>query len=419
MVNMLCHYTVPPCYSDGTILDFCKEDCEEIFNECSVTINQVIGGVKLYVHNEHIDFIHRGIPNCSIHHPRSYYERLPGNKTCINSGFFSEWNCFNFEKRSGVFKRKSNLSNESDTGLLFFFTLLWDWSKITPPFKPIRCKVKPIPIWSLAFSYASSRFQFALVYKLIISENLKSHYQNHDHIGQHHESLGSACICPYEFAHSYSIYFGDFTSQLSIILDLTRAFGNRSIGLESGLPRTKLLLWNILARMRRLRMVNLFKIDLWLKFAEFEEKRKLKPSVETKETNQGSDDDNLRIFLPTVTVSLLTIVVCIIIFLLWRRHRDDMQTLVEPPAFSMRDKLRAESLKSFDTLLSRHFDPNRLRQYRLDHVHYVKDLGVGSFGKVFQGKLTFLCTLHLHPFEIVFNVDIPHIIFNVDIPGSC
>ena len=166
-------------------------------------------------------------------------------------------------------------------------------------------------------------------------------------------------------------------------------------------------------------MVNLFKIDLLLKFAEFEEKRKLKPSVETKETNQGSDDDNLRIFLPTVTVSLLTIVVCIIIFLLWRRHRDDMETLVEPPAFSMRDKLRAESLKSFDTLLSRHFDPNRLRQYRLDHVHYVKDLGVGSFGKVFQGKLTFLCTLHLHPFEIVFNVDIPHIIFNGDIPGSC
>lgn len=207
MVNMLCHYTVPPCYSDGTILDFCKEDCEEIFNECSVTINQVIGGVRLYVHNEHIDFIHRGIPNCSKHHPRSYYERLPGNKTCINSGFF-----------------------------------------------------------------------------------------------------------------------------------------------------------------------------------KFEEKRKLKPSVETKETNQGSDDDNLRIFLPTVTVSLLTIVVCIIIFLLWRRHRDDMETLVEPPAFSMRDKLRAESLKSFDTLLSRHFDPNRLRQYRLDHVHYVKDLGVGSFGKVFQGR---------------------------------
>ena len=58
------------------------------------------------------------------------------------------------------------------------------------------------------------------------------------------------------------MYFGDFTSQLSIILDLTGAFGNRSIGLESGLPRTKLFLWNILPRMRRLRMVNLFKIDL-------------------------------------------------------------------------------------------------------------------------------------------------------------
>ncbi|PFX22846.1 Muscle, skeletal receptor tyrosine-protein kinase [Stylophora pistillata] len=207
MVNMLCHYTIPPCYSDGTILDYCKEDCEKIFNECRETIHQVIGGVKLHMRNEGIDFIHRGIPDCSKHHPRSYYESLPGNKTCMKSGFF-----------------------------------------------------------------------------------------------------------------------------------------------------------------------------------KYEEKGTLKPKVETKKKNQDRDDDKLLITLPTVTVSLLILVVCVIILLLWRRRQVDIEALAEPPAFSMRDKLRTESLKSFDTLLLRNFDPNRLRQYRLDRVHYVKELGVGSFGKVFQGR---------------------------------
>ena len=63
----------------------------------------------------------------------------------------------------------------------------------------------------------------------------------------------------------------------------------------------------------------------------------------------------------------------------------------------MRDKLRAESLKSLDALLLRHYDPNRLKQYRMDRVHYVRDLGAGSFGKVFQGTFNVLRTIHLHP----------------------
>lgn len=90
LVNMLCHYTVPPCYPDGSIVDYCKGDCEAIFKECSTTINQVIGAVKLTINIEGIDFIHRGIPDCSLHHPLHYYENLPGNKTCIKSGFFSK-----------------------------------------------------------------------------------------------------------------------------------------------------------------------------------------------------------------------------------------------------------------------------------------------------------------------------------------
>lgn len=90
LTNMLCHYTVPPCYPDGSVVDYCKGDCEAIFEECSKAINQAIGGLHVIIDSEGIDFIHRGIPDCSKHHPRSYYESLPGNKTCIKSGFFSK-----------------------------------------------------------------------------------------------------------------------------------------------------------------------------------------------------------------------------------------------------------------------------------------------------------------------------------------
>ena len=35
LINMLCHYTVPPYYSDGTDIKYCREDCGAIFKECS------------------------------------------------------------------------------------------------------------------------------------------------------------------------------------------------------------------------------------------------------------------------------------------------------------------------------------------------------------------------------------------------
>ncbi|KAJ7370090.1 hypothetical protein OS493_034301 [Desmophyllum pertusum] len=208
LVNMLCHYTVPPCYPDNTIIDYCKGDCEAIFKECSQTLNQVIGAVKIYIKTEHLDFIHRGIPDCSKHHPLQYYESLPGNKTCIKSGFFN------------------------------------------------------------------------------------------------------------------------YT----------------------------------------------------------EEKMTAQPTS----TPTADHDNKLSIILPIVLVGLLIIVVCAIVFVLWGRRtylrRQESELAIMPEGFSMRDKLRAESLKSLDTLLLRHYDPNRLKQYRLDRVQYVKDLGAGSFGNVFQGR---------------------------------
>ena len=89
--SMLCHYTLPPCYQDNTIIDFCKEDCLAIFKECSASLNRVIGAVKFLAEINNIDFVHTAFPNCSRYQPESYYKELAGNKTCIRTGLFSEF----------------------------------------------------------------------------------------------------------------------------------------------------------------------------------------------------------------------------------------------------------------------------------------------------------------------------------------
>jgi len=114
--------------------------------------------------------------------------------------------------------------------------------------------------------------------------------------------------------------------------------------------------------------------------------------VKTNKPTSPSDDKNLDIILPIVFVFLF-IVVCVIMFLLWQRRKknrdavDNARGLSHHGSITMRDRLRAESLKSLDSRLLRLYDPNKLRQYRLDHVQYVKDLGEGFFGKVFQGNI--------------------------------
>ncbi len=89
LINMLCHYTVPPCYPDGEIIDYCKGDCEAIFKDCSAPLNKVIGAVTVFVQTKGIDFIHTGLPNCSRHKTAQHYSGIDG-RTCIKTGFFSE-----------------------------------------------------------------------------------------------------------------------------------------------------------------------------------------------------------------------------------------------------------------------------------------------------------------------------------------
>ena len=106
-----------------------------------------------------------------------------------------------------------------------------------------------------------------------------------------------------------------------------------------------------------------------------------------------TDDGRLEIIIPFMVVGTLAIVVIIIILILWRRKQkqrdavDNGFAVIKKGSITMRDRLRAESLKSLDSRLLRLYDPNKLRQYPLDHVSYIKDIGEGFFGKVFQGRL--------------------------------
>lgn len=115
--------------------------------------------------------------------------------------------------------------------------------------------------------------------------------------------------------------------------------------------------------------------------------------VKTNKPTSPSDDKKLDITLPIVFVCLFIIVVCVIVFVLRRRREkkrdavDNAHVLSHKGSMTMRDRLRAESLKSLDSRLLRLYDPDKLKQYSLDHVQYVKDLGEGFFGKVFQGNL--------------------------------
>lgn len=86
--HLLCHYTVPPCYPDGTDIEYCRGDCAAILKECSAPLNQVIGALRLHVKADNIDFIHASLLNCSGHHVAEYFEDKPG-KFCIKTGFFN------------------------------------------------------------------------------------------------------------------------------------------------------------------------------------------------------------------------------------------------------------------------------------------------------------------------------------------
>ena len=89
-------------------------------------------------------------------------------------------------------------------------------------------------------------------------------------------------------------------------------------------------------------------------------------------------------------VILVGVLVTVVLFLRRRKRLKKMPGRglagVTFTAVSMRDRIRAESLRVLDqSKVMSLFNPDDLLQYSLDRVEYVRDLGEGNFGQVFQG----------------------------------
>jgi len=119
-------------------------------------------------------------------------------------------------------------------------------------------------------------------------------------------------------------------------------------------------------------------------------------SIETStafpRTTFAADDNKLHIILPLVFVGLV-ILACVVVFVLWRRRQI---AITQNAPITMRDRLRAESLNNLDARLLELSSANKPKQYRLDQVQYVKDLGEGFFGRVFQGTAMYNESLPVH-----------------------
>ena len=109
--------------------------------------------------------------------------------------------------------------------------------------------------------------------------------------------------------------------------------------------------------------------------------------------DNGERNSLIEIVLPTVLVLVVALIV-IVLLLFWMKSRRKQRALKNSKMFAfagsgtmnMRERLKADSMRSIDSRLLRLFDPEKLKQYSLDEVEYVKDLGEGHFGKVYHGK---------------------------------
>ena len=106
-----------------------------------------------------------------------------------------------------------------------------------------------------------------------------------------------------------------------------------------------------------------------------------------------NEEKNILIHIITASVTLF-VVTSLISVILYIRHRirqrkfkeSDLEFLTNMT--SIRDRLRQYSIDGNPLLeLLASSKPGDLVQYPLDCVEYIRDLGQGQFGKVFQGML--------------------------------
>ena len=84
-----------------------------------------------------------------------------------------------------------------------------------------------------------------------------------------------------------------------------------------------------------------------------------------------------------IFLAVITIIACVI-----KRRRKKPLTLagVTFTAVSMRDRIRAESMRALDeSKVMSLFNPDDMKQLPLTGIEYIRDLGSGNFGLVFLG----------------------------------
>ena len=87
---LLCQYFLPPCNEQNERYEYCREDCEALFEECNSAMREMLGAAKYILKALGLEFAHVGIPNCT---KLRFSEELKAeNTTCIHWGLFGEYN---------------------------------------------------------------------------------------------------------------------------------------------------------------------------------------------------------------------------------------------------------------------------------------------------------------------------------------
>ena len=88
--SLMCEYMLPPCDDQGKPRVYCREDCDELFRQCSGAMKEILGAVKYMTDKEGIEFVHAGFPNCTRHKYSEQYDK-ENNETCLHFGIYGEY----------------------------------------------------------------------------------------------------------------------------------------------------------------------------------------------------------------------------------------------------------------------------------------------------------------------------------------
>jgi len=130
------------------------------------------------------------------------------------------------------------------------------------------------------------------------------------------------------------------------------------------------------------------------------------PSIEPR-TESSANSNKAAIAAGIAAVIILLVIIIVVICVVKKRKRKPLKLSkgfegVHFTAVSMRDRIRAESMRALDEskVLSL-FNPDDIRQFPLTSIEYVRDIGSGNFGLVFLGMYD-----HTALFRILFSENI-------------